>query len=63
MESVEIFFDDLSKEKQQELLEAAGAKDRDDMNWGVFPVTVVGFEPDEENNEDDSNPEPDKENT
>jgi len=51
---VEIFFDDLSEDKQRELLEAANAKDRDDMNWGVFPVAVVEYEPEEDEDNEGS---------
>lgn len=36
-----IFFDDLSAEKQKELLAAAGVDTPEEMNWDMFPVTVA----------------------
>jgi hypothetical protein len=42
---IEFFFRNLDKTKQDELLHAAGVTSPDDMNWGVFPVSVVEIEP------------------
>ncbi|MEM3631207.1 MAG: hypothetical protein QXY18_07340 [Nitrososphaerota archaeon] len=41
---VEIFFKDLSKEKQKELLKAYKVKDPSEMNWDVFPVDTIEIE-------------------
>lgn len=38
---VEIYFNDLSKEKQKELLEAYGVDDPKEMNWDYFPVATI----------------------
>lgn len=43
MKSVEVYFSDLSKAKQAELLEAAGVQEPAEMNWNLFPVTVIDF--------------------
>ena len=42
--TVEIYFKDLSKEKQEEILELLKPNDVNsakDMNWDVFPVTSI----------------------
>ena len=49
MKSVEIFFKDLSKEKQEQVVEAAGVGWGDENNWDVCPLTVIDFE-EEKNN-------------
>lgn len=41
---IEIFFDDLSTDKQKEILEAAGIESASEMNWDVIPITTVEFE-------------------
>lgn len=38
---IEIYFRDLSEEKQAELLKAYGVKSPEEMNWDVFPVAVI----------------------
>jgi len=43
-ETIELFYNDLSREKQQEILKLLKIKSPDDMNWDVFPVAVVCFE-------------------
>lgn len=48
MKKVEIYFRDLSKEKQKEVLEAYGMKSEEEMNWDVFPIDVLYPEPEEE---------------
>ena len=48
MTTIEIYFDDLSAEKQKELLEAVEAEKPEDMNWDTFPVACVDLEEDEE---------------
>ena len=48
MNQVEIYFDDLSKKKQDEILKASGLSSPSDANWDVFPITVVDFETEEE---------------
>lgn len=45
----ELYFTDLTEEAQQELLEKAGVKSPEEMNWDVFPITTLNFENDEEN--------------
>ena len=44
MSQVEIMFDDLSGEKQKELLNAVGVDIPEDMNWDTFPVTICDFD-------------------
>lgn len=54
---VEIYFDDLCKEKQIELLREAGICNYKEANWDVIPVSIVDFEgidfeyPDEKDDE------------
>ena len=48
MITIEIFFDDLTEEKQKELLEAVGEQTPEDMNWDAFPITCVDFEEEHE---------------
>ena len=43
-ETIELFYDDLSREKQQEILKLLKIRSPDEMNWDVFPVAVVYFE-------------------
>lgn len=38
---VEIYFSDLSEEKQQELLQHFGIEDPKEMNWDVLPVVTI----------------------
>lgn len=38
---IKIMFDDLSREKQQELLAAYEVASPEEMNWGTIPVTVI----------------------
>lgn len=40
----ELYFSDLTEEAQQEILEKAGVKKPEDMNWDVFPITTIEFE-------------------
>ena len=35
---MEIYFDDLTHDKQRELLDAFGITDPAEMNWDVFPL-------------------------
>ena len=39
--AIEIFFDDLEEDKQQEILRAFGIQSSEDMNWEVCPVAIV----------------------
>jgi len=41
MNVFEIYFNDLSETCQQDLLEKYGIKSPKEMNWDVFPVTVI----------------------
>lgn len=38
--AVEIFFDDLSEEKQKEILEECGYNDLKDGNWDTCPIAT-----------------------
>ena len=38
---IDIYFNDLKKDVQQEVLEAAGVNAPKDMNWDVFPLTTI----------------------
>ncbi len=40
---VEIYFRDLSEEKQREVLDAAGVKSPKEANWDVFPLDYLEF--------------------
>ena len=46
MKEVEIYFNDLTKEKQKELLEAAGISDPKEANWdmNIIPIAIVNLE-------------------
>ena len=41
MNVFEIYFNDLSEACQQDLLKKYGIKSPKEMNWDVFPVTVI----------------------
>ena len=41
MKTVEIYWNDLTPEKQQEILEALGGEDE---NYDVFPIVTLEFE-------------------
>ena len=41
MKTVEIYWDDLTSEKQQEIFEALGGEDG---NYDVFPIVTLEFE-------------------
>lgn len=43
MLTIEIYWDDLTPEKQQEILDVVG----DNGNWDVFPIATVDIEEDE----------------
>lgn len=47
MKTVEIYWNDLTPEKQQEILEAFG---REDGDYIVFPIVTLQFEDKEANN-------------
>ena len=44
MAEIEIYWDDLKPEKQQEILEALG----ENGNYDVFPIAVLEFEEEQE---------------
>lgn len=44
---IDIFFDDLKEEKQQEILEAFKIEKPEDMNWDIIPLAEV-YTPEEE---------------
>ena len=47
MKTVEIYWNDLTPEKQQELFETLGSEDG---NYDVFPIVTLEFEDKEANN-------------
>lgn len=47
MKIIEIYLDDLTPEKRQEILEALGGEDG---NYDVFPIVTLEFENKEANN-------------
>lgn len=44
MNTIEIYFNNLDTETQAELLEAYGVSSSEEMNWDVFPVTIITVE-------------------
>jgi hypothetical protein len=46
MDEIRVMFNDLIPKKQQEVLEAYGIMKPEEMNWDVFPLTVIVFEND-----------------
>ena len=46
MNEIEIYFNDLTEEKQKELLDAAGIIDPKEANWdmNIVPVVIVTLE-------------------
>ena len=44
MQSIDIYFYDLTTEAQQKVLGAAGMKDPAEGNWDVLPLTSLEFE-------------------
>ena len=38
---IEIYFADLTADKQAELLEIMGINDPKEMNWDIFPITEI----------------------
>ena len=42
---IEIFFRNLDKSKQDELLKAAGVFGPNEMNWSDIPIAILEFEP------------------
>ena len=47
MISIDIFWDDLTKAKQDEIREELGMDSDDNGNWDVFPIATLDFEEDE----------------
>jgi hypothetical protein len=41
-------FDDLIEEKQQELLALLGVDDPSDYNWDIYPIAILEFEDEDE---------------
>ena len=41
MTIVEIYFNNLDTQTQQELLDAFGIQTPEEMNWDIFPVTTI----------------------
>ncbi len=42
---VEIYFEDLTNEKQREILDILGIEGPEEMNWDVFPIDIWEFSP------------------
>lgn len=53
MGSFELYFSDLTKEAQQNILECAGVESAEDMNWDVFPITEIEFDNNEFDEDDE----------
>lgn len=49
MATIEIYWDDLTFEKQQEIFEALGGENG---NYDVFPIITLEFQDDEDENND-----------
>ena len=49
MATIEIYWDDLTSEKQQEIFEAL---DGENGNYDVFPIVTLEFEDEEDENND-----------
>ena len=49
MATIEIYWDDLTPEKQQEIFEALGGENG---NYDVFPIATLEFEDEEDENDD-----------
>ena len=48
VKTIEIYFADLTEQKQKELLNAVGEQSPEALNWDIYPVTSVDFEVDQE---------------
>jgi len=46
--TVEIYFDDICPEKQQQLLDEANVSTKMDMNWDVLPIFEFELEMEDE---------------
>lgn len=44
MATIEIMFDDLKEEIQEEILEAYGIESPSEMNWEIVPIAVLETE-------------------
>lgn len=42
----ELYFSDLNEKAQREILKKAGVKKPEDMNWDIFPITIIELEGD-----------------
>lgn len=47
----ELYFSDLTPEAQSNILECAGLKNEAEANWDCFPITVIEFEDEFEDDE------------
>ena len=43
-ESFDLYFNDLTREAQKEILSVAGLNSPEEANWDVFPITTIDFE-------------------
>lgn len=50
---MDIMFDDLNYEAQQQLLKEAGVSTPEEMDWDEVPVAVVEFDKDKDDSDDD----------
>lgn len=46
MITIEVYWDDLTESKQNEIREALNMEPDDNGNWDVFPIATMGFEED-----------------
>lgn len=44
MSTFELYFTDLTKEAQDEILKKAGIKIPEEANWDICPITYIDFE-------------------
>ena len=51
MIAIEIYWQDLTEEKQNEIIERLGI-DPDDHNWDIFPMTTIDINEDSGGNEE-----------
>jgi len=57
MDKVEIYFHNLDKETQKELLKLYKVKNPKDMNWDAFPIHIIEAPVEDEEEEEDEDEE------
>jgi hypothetical protein len=46
MKTIEIYFSDLTPDKQKEVLEIIGEDNEKEMNWDIIPMAVIEVDED-----------------